>query len=180
MKFQVLIMLVFVTTFSTAQTILKSSFKQLGHSIEDDGKTLRMYVNGQRLNGEKVRFKRDFDISGLSVWQTDSLKGHILDSLGIAYTFVKPDIKPLISAPIYQNVRFECGTCGKKGHLEIYGKELVSTRRLDGKNESRAFPITIALSPGDYRLVYFRRKRSESVQISFTTKYGENSVVTIN
>lgn len=173
-------MVVFVATLSNAQTILKSSFKQLGHSIEDDGKTLQMYVNGQRLNGEKVRFKRNFDISDLSTSQTDSLKGHILDSLGIAYTFAKTANEGHDSGLRSQEVRFECGTCGKKGHLEIYGKEFVSTRRIDGRNESRSFPITIPLNPGNYRLVFFRRKRSESIQLPFMAKDGENNVVTIN
>lgn len=175
MKFYLFISLILIANLATGQTL--SPYKQLGQSINDDGKTLQMEIKGQRVNGEKVKYKRTFDVSALSESQRDSLKTRVLDSLGIKNTVAKSNASTL---PLVSQVQFVCNNCSSKGNLEVYGNNFVSTRRIDGKDETRAFPLSMQLAPGDYRLVYYRRKKSESRQLLFTVKEDQKSIVAIN
>ena len=178
MKFYLFISYILITNLAIGQTL--SPYKQLGQSIHDDGKILDIKINGQRVNGEKVRYKQNFDVSALSVMQRDSLRIHILDSLGIKDTATKISVSPSTLPSGSQNVQFVCKTCSTKGNLEVYGNNFVSTRRIDGRNEARTFPISMQLAPGDYRLIYYRRKKSQSTQLLFTVKEDKKSIVTIN
>lgn len=177
MKFYLFIILIAITNLATGQIL--SPYRQLGQSIHDDGKILDIKINGQRVNGEKVHYKRNFDVSALSVMQRDSLRTHILDSLGIKDTTTKSNTSSTI-LPLGSEVQFVCRNCSTKGNLEVYGNNSVSTRKIDGRNETRTFPISMQLAPGDYRLIYYRRKKSQSTQLLFTVKEDKKSIVTIN
>ncbi len=179
MKYCILAIFACTATISNAQTILKSSFRQLAHSIKDDGKALQMKIDGQRQNGEELHYKQTFDVSGLAAPQIDSLKSRILDSLKIAYAFTQPTISQPVPSSV-QDVQFICENCDTKGHLEIHGGMFLSTHRVDNRNKSKAFPIKVPLGPGEYQFVYYRRKKSQSVPLSFTVKQGEKMIVTIN
>lgn len=126
-------------------------YKQLSQSIQDDGQVLHVQINGVRWNDEKISYNRNFSVVNLTAQQRDSLKTHILDSLGVK----PPVVVSPNNFPKDTEVTITCSQCGRKGYLEVYGNGTVSTRKINlRQGDSYRFPIFMRLGVGDYRLIY--------------------------
>lgn len=167
-----------VTTLAVAQQTEKPAYAHLSKSIDDDGKTLTIDINGEQVNGQKLRYKRAFNVANFSADQRDALKNRILDSLGVNDVPKLPD-PPAPSRSGWETVRFNCESCTSKGRLEVYGNNITATRTIDDRNDgNHAFPLKLSLLPGEYQLIYYQ-KRVLQIQSTFTVKPGETNVVTV-
>lgn len=168
----------FVGTAALAQQTEKPVYKQLSKSINDDGKTLAIDINGEQVTGQKLRYKRTFNVADLSAEQKEALTNHVLDSLGIN-DVPKPPSPPAPPQTSWQTVTFDCETCTDKGRLEVYGNNLTSTRTTDSRQDGdHSFPLKLDLIPGDYRLKYYQKSVLQ-IQSTFTVKEGEKTVVKV-
>lgn len=163
-----------------AQQPETSAYRQLSKSINDDGKTLSIQLSGERLNGQKIQYDRKFNVADLSAEQRNALKSRVLDSLGV--NMPDPPKPPRPPKPLpagTETVTFACETCTGKSRLEVYGNGFTSTRQFDAKKDEKpAFPLTLTLNPGDYRLMYWQNKVLQ-IQSTFTVKAGEANVVKV-
>ncbi|MCY7349420.1 MAG: hypothetical protein LH606_01965 [Cytophagaceae bacterium] len=158
---------------ASAQTIVQSM-----QTINNDN-TLAMTIVGKK-DGRPFRHSLRFDVAGMAKVQRDSLYQQtlgVLDILGIRNV---PGMKrPGADVVQGDSVVFRCETCGKKGKLEISGGNYLATRPINPKRDpGKRFPLTMHLSPGDYKLLY-RQRGSREIQSSFSVKAGEQNVVTV-
>ena len=76
-------------------------------------------------------------------------------------------------------VTIACTACLRNGQLELYGANYLQTRRMKPKGvPQNRFPVTMQLSPDQYRLVYRQRGR-QPVEIPFVLGNGETKQLTI-
>lgn len=178
MKILTTLISLFATTVVLAQQPDKPAYKQLSKSIDDDGKTLAIDVRGEQVNGQKLRYKRTFNVASLSAQEREALKNRVLDSLGVndMPTPPKPPAPPQAGT---ETVTFECKTCTGKSRLEVYGNGFTSTREFDSsKDREPTFPFTLTLNPGTYQYIYWQNKVKQ-MQLPFTVKAGETNVVNV-
>lgn len=77
-----MIALLAVSVNALAQSQHKKEKSNISKSFSDDGKTLQIKITGKQ--GEKsVDFERKYNIQNLSKAQVDSIKQHVIDSLGV-------------------------------------------------------------------------------------------------
>ncbi|MCX6215826.1 DUF4932 domain-containing protein [Spirosoma sp.] len=150
-------------------------YKQVSHSIHQDNEWLGIQVKGIRQDGEKIAYSRDFPVQRLTASQRDSLKNHVLDSLGIKSAKVVISPSPSSNA----DVMFACRSCGRRGNLEVYGDNFVATRKINARRGANyRFPIHLRLGVGDYRLIY-RSWLSKPLETCFRVKSGSQILVQI-
>ncbi|WP_288424729.1 DUF4932 domain-containing protein [uncultured Spirosoma sp.] len=150
-------------------------YKQVNHSIHTDDQWLHIQVKGVRQDGEKVAYNRDFPVERLTVSQRDSLRNHVLDSLGIKSA--KIILPPGPSSNV--DVLFDCRSCGRRGNLEVYGDNFVATRKINARRGANyQFPIRLRLGKGNYRLIY-RSWPSKPLEKSFQVELGPQTLVQI-
>ncbi|WCT10538.1 hypothetical protein [Mucilaginibacter jinjuensis] len=68
---------------ATAQTTHKDVVAVYHKSIDDDGKTLHIAIEGIKNKSQPIKFERTYDIKGMSKMQRDSIIKHVTDSLGV-------------------------------------------------------------------------------------------------
>lgn len=68
---------------AAAQTRHKDETAVFHKSIDDDGKTMHIAINGIKTNKTPVKFDKVYNVKGMSKMQKDSIKKHVVDSLGI-------------------------------------------------------------------------------------------------
>ncbi|MBD2757019.1 hypothetical protein [Spirosoma validum] len=175
MKILTALMALLFSTIAIAQQTEKPAYKQLSKSIDNDGKTLAIEINGEQVNGQKLRYKHTFNVADLSAEQRQSLTNRVLDSLGVNEVPQSPK-SPQAGT---ETVTFDCKTCTGKSRLEIYGNGFTSTRQFDSnKDREPAFPFTLNLNPGTYQYTYWQNK-VQQMKLPFTVKAGETNVVTV-
>ncbi len=160
-----------LTTFAQ-----KSVHSNLNTSINDDGKTYSIRIDGDR-DGKAVRFSRTFDVAGMSREQKEAMKNRILDSLGLSEA-------PLTPAPLQTGVKsgtvkvtFVCPTCTGKTKLTLSGNGFSAERELDDKDKP-AFPFTLEMPTGTYRYEY-RQDDVLQMQLPFVVKAGQENTVQV-
>lgn len=67
----------------TGTLVLAQKHSSLHRSINDDGKTLSIRVNGT-INGEPIDCNRTFDVANLTKDERDALRVRVLDSLNVS------------------------------------------------------------------------------------------------
>lgn len=67
----------------TGSLVLAQKHSSLHRSINDDGKTLSIRVNGT-INGEPIDYNRTFDVANLTKDERDALRVRVLDSLNVS------------------------------------------------------------------------------------------------
>ncbi|GAB3985010.1 hypothetical protein GCM10028806_60970 [Spirosoma terrae] len=67
----------------TGSLVLAQKHSSLNRSINDDGKTLSIRVNGT-INGEPIDYNRTFDVANLTKEERDALRVRVLDSLNVS------------------------------------------------------------------------------------------------
>ncbi|MBD2699248.1 hypothetical protein IC229_01280 [Spirosoma sp. BT702] len=167
-----------ITTSLMAQQAKNVAYRQLSKSLDDDGKTLMLDIRGEQIDGQKLRYKRSFNVANLSTSEKEALKNHVLDSLGVNE---EPKSPPSPKSPEAgtEIVTFSCESCTGKNRLEVYGNGFTSTREFDSSKEKEpAFPLELKLNPGEYRLMYWQNKVLH-IQSTFTVKAGEANVVKV-
>lgn len=149
-------------------------------NINDDDKTLSIQVDGT-VDGKPITYDRRFNVDGMSIAQKDALKQRIFDSLGIGEP-PKPPVPPSppkLARTGTEEVTVQCESCTGKMRLEISGSGFTLTHESDSKKDKEAgFPLTAAMKPGDYRLMYWQNKVLQ-IQSTFTVKAGEENVVKV-
>ena len=157
-------------------------------SINDDDKELSIQVEGT-VNGKAISYNRRFNVVGLSSAQKDALKNSVFDSLGLGEA-PKPPIAPAPPKPPRaaapdnetagdETVTFRCNTCTGRMRLEVTGNNFSLSRETDSKKDShKPFPITVTMSPGEYRYTYWQNG-VQQMQLPFTVRSGETNVVTV-
>ena len=159
----------------SAQTVITS--RQTG-TIRNE---LTMNVAGT-MDGRPFRHMLRYDVAGLGQLQRDSLlaRGHR------ALALLVPGIEPLTMPSDPKNDRAEtttvtlqCETCTGKGELFLYGQNSLSTRKVNANRPgSMRFPLTVPLTPGDYRLVYKQRGR-QPIELPLTLAEGEKKQISL-
>ena len=159
----------------SAQTTVQSM------QTANNGKTLAMTVVGKR-DGRSFRHNLRFDVVGMTQTQRDSLYPKTVRALDMLDIRDVPGMKRPGTDVVSvrgDSVVFRCETCERKGELEVSGGNYLATRSINPKRDSqRRFPLTMHLSPGDYRLLY-RQRGSREIQSSFSVKAGGQNVVTV-
>lgn len=160
---------------ASAQTIVRSM------QTTNNDKTLAMTIVGKK-DGRPFRHNLHFDVIGMTPTQRDSLYQETVRALDVLDIRNVPGMKrPGADGVSVQggSVVFRCETCERKGELEVSGGNYLATRSINPKRDPRKrFPLTMDLSPGDYRLLY-RQRGSREIQSSFTVKAGEQNVVMV-
>lgn len=194
--------LILLTTAAaaTAQTARQSTTSM---TINDNGKTLSVQVDGQ-IDGRSVEYRRTFDVARLSDRAKDDLKHRIFDSLGIGEPAAPP--RPLAppAPPVpagggvfytsdlndahpgdpdeaeEQTITLRCETCTGKSKLVITRSTDDYSVERDTKADSRKrlFPYQLPLPAGEYRLKYFQDDVLQS-QSTFTVTPGQERTVVI-
>jgi len=142
--------------------------------------TLAMTIVGKK-DGRPFRHSLRFDVAGMTKVQRDSLYQQTLGALDMLGIRNVPGMKRPGADTTVQgdSVVFRCETCGKKGELEVSSGNFLATRLINAKRDpGKRFPLTMHLSPGDYKLLY-RQRGSREIQSSFSVKAGEQNVVTV-
>jgi hypothetical protein len=162
----------------------KSTNSNLNTSIQDNGKTLSIQVDGQR-EGQTINYQRTFDVAKLSTTEKDALRKRILDSLDVGV----PESPSPPTAPILpggtattsaQPVTFQCTTCEGRIKLSVvsasenYAYEQAT--KID--SEKPFFPHQLTVPPGEYKLKYYQNGVLQ-IQSTFTVKEGEKSTVVV-
>ncbi len=192
------LLLLSVSFLATAQKATNSS---LNTSINDDGKTLSIQIEGQR-DGQPIKYNRTFDVAKLNTKEKDALKTRIMDSLGIgpAPTPPVPQTAPTPSSALRPNhlaptppvppsgmttagqeaVTFQCATCEGKIKLSVVSaSENYSYERATKIDSDKPFfPHQLSLPPGEYRLKYYQNGVLQ-IQSTFTVKEGEKNSITV-
>jgi len=52
-------------------------------SIDEDGKTLHIAIEGKKDKNKPIKFEHTYNVKGMSKMQRDSIVKHVLDSLGV-------------------------------------------------------------------------------------------------
>jgi hypothetical protein len=203
MKSLLTLALLSIGTLALAQASRQSTTST---TINDDGKTLSVQVEGQ-VDGKSIEYRRTFDVAQLSRRAKDDLKHRIFDSLGIG----EPVAPPRPVAPpepptrprggVYytesdesghdagrddaevvaeSNVTLKCASCTGKSRLVISRSTDDYSVERDTKAESqkRFFPYEIPLPPGEYQLKYYQNDVLQ-IQSTFTVTPGKDSTVVI-
>jgi hypothetical protein len=185
--------------FSLAATAQQSSISSLTTSINEDGKTMSIQVDGVR-NGKALNYKLTFNTANLNHAQQEALKNRILDSLGIGqpanpptlFTLPMPSGGAMVQPPQpptpsdndiagdKEAVTFRCESCTGKIKLSVMSASEDYSFQKDTKIEKnkRFFPYQLLLEPGDYRLVYHQNGVLQ-IQSTFTVKKGEDNTVVV-
>lgn len=166
---------------AAAQT---STSSNLNTSIQDDGKTLSIQVDGQR--GEQpINYRRTFNVAKLSNTEKDALRKRILDSLGVGVpASPSPPTAPTppggTPATNAQTVTFQCTTCEGKIKLSVKSasENYAYERATKIDTEKPFFPHQLSLPPGDYKLTYYQNGVLQ-IQSTFIVKEGEKSTVVV-
>lgn len=172
----------------SAAALAQSSRHATTHtSINDDDQTLSIQVEGH-VNGKEVSYNRRFNVTGLSSAQKDALKNSVFDSLGLGEAPkppkppkppVAPAAEPADEATGEVAVTFTCKTCAGQMRLEVTGENFTLTRDVNAKGEDRrTFPMMVSMRPGAYRYQYWQNGVLQ-MQLPFTVKAGEASVVNV-
>lgn len=198
MKSLLTLVLLTIGTMALAQTSRQSTTST---TINDDGKTLSVQVDGQ-VNGQSIEYRRTFDVAQLSKRAKDDLKHRIFDSLGIGEPVpprpVAPPAPPTGArggvhyvessesasddAQVINesNVTLKCASCTGKTKLVISRSTDDYSVERDTKAESqkRFFPYELSLPPGNYQLNYYQNDVLQ-IQSTFTVTPGKDSTVVI-
>lgn len=171
--------LVFLSLVSLSAAAQTSTHANLASSINDDGKTYSVRIDGDK-DGRPVHYDRTFNVAGMSSAQKDALRNRIFDSLGIAET-PKPPLPPTPPGAVSQPVpvTFRCATCQGRTKLTISGTDYSSTREVNtAKGDKPAFPFELTLQPGEYRYTYWQNG-VEQMQLPFTVKAEATNEVNV-
>ncbi len=76
--------LLVVTATCISSFAIAQNHTSISRSINDDGKTLSIKVNGN-VNGKAIDYDKTFNVSNRSKGERDALKDKILDSLSLSY-----------------------------------------------------------------------------------------------
>jgi len=68
---------------ASAQTTHKDVTAVYHRSIDDDGKTLHIAIEGVKNKNQPVKFERTYNIKGMTKMQRDSIVKHVTDSLSV-------------------------------------------------------------------------------------------------
>lgn len=141
---------------------------------KDNGRIYSVIIKAKKW-GKSIEHKQNFGSAGLTDAQKDSIKNHLLDSLGLPKLIERAPVLP-ISVP---NVIFNCAGCAGKSEFEVYGANFTSTRKGSPNKKSKPlFPLAMNLSPGEYKMVYKQRK-SAKIKVRFTVKINEKNVIKV-
>lgn len=167
------------------------SHRSLSTSISDDNKAYAIRIDGV-IDGKPVHYQREFDVMGMSQSEKDAIKARIFESLGLTES-PKPPV-PLTSPALPerisvidtdesdatgQAVTFVCPDCTGKIRLEIAGTNFEYTRDATAKtSENHVFPLTVSMSPGEYRYQYWQNGVLHS-EVLFVVKADEPNRVSI-
>jgi hypothetical protein len=173
--------LLFVLTIGYSASAQQSRTSSTHTNISDDDKTLSIQVDGL-VDGKSIKYDRRFNVKDMSIAQKDALKQRVFDSLGIGEPPAppKPPVPPSKSAKTgTEEVTIQCESCTGKMRLEIHGSGFTMTHESDSKKDKEAgFPLTAAMRPGEYRLMYWQNKVLQ-IQSTFTVKADDENVVKV-
>ncbi|GAB3542406.1 hypothetical protein [Spirosoma fluminis] len=188
---------------SLVATAQHPSASSLTTSINEDGKTLSIQVDGVR-NSQTIHYNRTFNTTGLSRSEQTALKNRILDSLGIGQPPAprppltiqnapmptggatvrppQPPVPPDGDVPFADQevVTFRCESCTGKIRLIITSDSKDYSLEKDTRigADNRFFPYALKLQPGNYRLVYHQNGALQ-IQSAFSVRQGEPNTVVI-
>lgn len=152
----------------SAQTVVKSM------QTANNPDVLSMNVVGTR-DGRPFRHSFRYETTGLTQSERDSLyrqSSRTLAALGIT-SMPKLDIPGTANTESESSVTVACANCTRKGELQLYGANSVHTRKLNyNRAGADAFPVTVPLAAGTYRLVYKQRGR-QPIEMPLTIAEGE-------
>ena len=169
----------------------QQSHRSINTSISDDNKAYAISIDGV-IDGRAIHYQRQFDVAGMSQTEKDAIKTRVFDSLGLTES-PKPLDPPTPLTPqepasiadadesdaVEQTVTFVCPDCTGKIRLEVVGTNFEFTRDATAKNpESRIFPLTVNMIPGEYRYQYWQNGVLQ-LQLPFTVKADETNQVSI-
>ncbi|WP_080241429.1 hypothetical protein [Spirosoma rigui] len=199
MKLLLTLVLLSAGTMALAQTSRQSTTST---TINDDGKTLSVQVDGQ-VNGQSIEYRRTFDVAQLSKRAKDDLKHRIFDSLGIGepvtplpptpppgrssrarggvyYSEPTEPMRDNDDAGIESKVTLQCASCTGKTKLVIsrFTDDYSVERDTKAESQKRFFPYELPLPPGEYRLSYYQNDVLQT-QSTFTVTPGKDSTVVI-
>lgn len=155
----------------------KSTHSNLNTSIDDNGKTYSIRIDGDR-TGKAIHYKQTFNVVGMSKEQKEALKNRVLDSLGLGET--PPDPTPPNTAITsgMEKVTFTCPTCTGKTKITISGNGFSAEREIENDKNEPAFPLDLEIPPGDFRYEY-RQNNVLQMQQPFTVKAGQENTVQV-
>ncbi|GAB3510297.1 hypothetical protein GCM10027341_48560 [Spirosoma knui] len=188
---------------SLAATAQQPSGSSLTTSINEDGKTLSIQVDGVR-NSQAIHYNRTFNTAGLSHSEQTALKNRVLDSLGIGQPSAppppftapgppmpsggamvrppQPPVPPDSDVPFadQEAVTFRCESCTGKIRLIITSdsKDYSLEKDTQINADKRFFPYALKLQPGNYRLVYYQNGVLQ-IQSAFSVRQGEPNTVVV-
>lgn len=168
--------------------------RRINTNIDDDGQTMAISIRGT-VDGKKISYKHQFNVSGLSKAEKDALKARVLDSLGVAEPPKppKPPMPPAAHKPPTppaspgfsatksddETVTFVCPTCTGRMRLEVSGDNFSLTRETDSKKDkANPFPMTTTMSPGKYTYTYWQNGVRQ-MDLPFEVKTGQKNEVIV-
>lgn len=160
-------------TMRKLKIISRKTHIQRSIAEKDDGKIYSVTIKAKKF-GKSIEHKQNFASMGLTDTQKQSIKNHLLDSLGLP-KLPERSTSLSVSTP---KVTFTCEECEGKSAFEIYGNNFLSTRKSDAKKSQPLFPMVINLSPGEYRFVFKQRKKPK-IEANFIVKADETNVIKI-